>query len=81
MRKFRNHWDRRTVHGTRPGEVLNFAYLYVGDSGLLGKDELDEGDGSKYILVMMDDLSIFVWLESMESCTGASTAKHLLRWC
>ena len=28
----------------------------------------------------MEDLSNFVWLETTESCTAASTAKHLLRW-
>ena len=38
-----------TVHGTRLGEVLHFDFLYVGDSGPLGKDGLDEGDGFKYI--------------------------------
>ena len=31
-----------TVHGTRPGEVVHFDYLYVGASGLLGDDCLDE---------------------------------------
>ena len=35
----------------------------------------------KYILVIMDDLSNFVWLEPPESCMAASTAKNLLRWC
>ena len=69
------------VHGRRPGEVLHFVYLYVGDSGPLGKDGLYEGDGFKYILLIMDDFSNFVWLEPTESCTAASTAKHLLRWC
>ena len=68
------------VHGTRTGEVLHFDYLCVGDSSPLGKDGLDEGDMFKYILVMMDDLSNFVWLEPTESCTAALTAKHLLRW-
>ena len=29
----------------------------------------------------MDDLSNFVWLEPTESCTVASTAKHLLGRC
>ena len=69
------------MYGTRPGEFFHFDYLYVGDSGLPGKDGLDEREGVKYILVMMDDLSNFVWLEPTESCTTASTAKHLLRWC
>ena len=67
------------VHGTKPGEVLQFDYLYVGDSGRLGKDGLDEGDGLKYIFAMINDLSNFVSLQPTESCTVASTAKHLLR--
>ena len=49
------------MHVTRYGEVLHFDYLCLGDSGSLGKDRLDEGDGFKYILVMMDGLSNFVW--------------------
>ena len=64
-----------TVHGTGTSEVLYFHYFYVGDNGLLGKDELDGGGKFKYTLVMMDDLSNFVRLEPMES------SKHLLRWC
>ena len=67
------------MHGTRPGEVFHFEYSYVGDSGSLGNGGLDKGDGFKSILVMMDNLSKYVWLESTESCTAASTAKHLLR--
>ena len=69
------------MHGRRPGEVLHFDCLYVGDSDPLGKEGLDEGVRSKYMLVMMDNLSNFVGLEPTESCTAASTAKHLLRWC
>ena len=63
-----------TVHESRPGEVLHFDYLYVGDSGPLGKDGLDERNGFKCILVVMDDLSNFMRLEPTESCTAASTA-------
>ena len=42
----------QTLHGTRPGEVLHFDFLYVGDGGPLGKDGLDERDVLKYILVI-----------------------------
>ena len=35
------------VHGKRPDEVLHFDYLYVGNSGPLGKDGLDKEDGFK----------------------------------
>ncbi|CAB1096824.1 unnamed protein product [Ectocarpus sp. CCAP 1310/34] len=70
-----------TAHGTRPGEVVLFDYLYVGASGLLGKDSLDEEDGFKYILVMMDDMSNWVWLEPTGACTARLTSQHLLTWC
>ena len=70
-----------TVHGTGPGEILHFDLLYVGDGVPVNKDGVYEGDGFKHILVMMDDLSNSVWLGPTESCTAASTARHLLRWC
>ena len=70
-----------TVHGTRPGEVVQFDYLHVGASGPLGDDGLDEDGGYRYILVMMDDMSNWVWLEPTEACTARLTAQHLLTWC
>ena len=70
-----------TVHGKRPGEVLHFDYLHVGESGPLGADGLDESGGFTYLLVLMDDLSNFVWLEPTGACTARLTAQHLLNWC
>ena len=55
--------------------------MHLGDSSSLGKDGLYEGDGFIYRLVMMNHFSNSVGLEPTESCTAASTAKHLLRWC
>ena len=52
-----------TVHGTRPDEVVRFDFLYVGASGPLGNDGLDEDRGYRYILVVMDDMSNWVLLE------------------
>ena len=46
-----------TMHSTRPGEVVHFDYLYVGASGPVGDDGLDEDGGYRQILVMMDDIS------------------------
>ena len=50
------------VHGTEVGGVLHFDYLSLGKS-----DAIDTGglvDGSyKYVLVLMDDVSRFVWLK------------------
>ena len=46
---------------------MHFDFLYVGESGPLGENGLAERDGYKYILVLVDDLSDFVWLEPSES--------------
>ena len=70
-----------TVHGTRPGEVVHFDHLHVGASRPLGYDGLDEDGGYRYILVMMGDMSNWVWLEPTEACTARLTAQHLLTWC
>ena len=70
-------------NGTRDsgGEVVHFDYLYVGESGPLGDDGLDEDGGYRYILVMLDDMSNWVWLEPTGACTARLTAEHLLTWC
>ena len=71
-----------TVHGTAPGEVVHFDFLYVGSSGPEGSEGLPEEDEFRYTwLVITDDLSNFVSLESAEACTAEVTAKHLLNWC
>lgn len=70
-----------TVHGTAPGEVVHFDFLYVGRSGPEGSSGLPDEDGFRYVLVIMDDLSNYVWLEPAEACTAEVTAKHLLAWC
>lgn len=72
------HSFEETAHDARPGEVLRFDFLHVGESGLLGESGLGEGDGFEYTVVMVDDRSNFVCLEPGESCTAATTVKHLL---
>ena len=61
--------------------LVHFAFLYVGSSGPEGREGLPEEDGFNYILVIMDDLSNFVSLESAEAWTAGITAKHLTNWC
>ena len=70
-----------TVHGTAPGEVVHFDFLYVGSSRPEGDNGLPEDNGFRYALVIMDDLSNFVWLEPIEACTAEDTATYLLQWC
>lgn len=55
-----------TVHGTCP--VVHVDYLYVGESGPMGEEGLDEDESFKYVLVMLDDMSNWVWLESTGAC-------------
>ncbi|CAM9598156.1 unnamed protein product, partial [Sphacelaria rigidula] len=49
-----------TVHGTAPGEVTHFDFLYVRSSGPECANDLPDEDGFRYVLVIMDDLSNFV---------------------
>ena len=49
---------------TAPGRAkLSTSTIYIGASGPLGDDGLDEDGGYSYVLVMMDDMSNCVWLE------------------
>ena len=54
---------------------------YIGSSGPEGSEGLPDEDGFRYILVIMDNLSIFVSLKPAKACTAEVTAKHLLNWC
>ena len=68
------------MHGTRPGGVVHFDHLYVGASGPLGDDGLDEDGSYSYILVMMNDMSNWVWFAPTGACTACLTAQRLLAW-
>ena len=68
------------VHGTEVGDVLHFDYLSLGES-----DAIDTGgsvdEGYKYVLVLMDDVSRFVWLEEAVSCSMDVATRSVLKWC
>lgn len=66
--------------GKRPGEVRHFDHLHMGESGPLGGEGMDGSRGFKYLLILLDDLSNFVWLEPADACTARLTAQHLLNW-
>lgn len=44
-------------------------------------DGLDEEEGFKYILVMVDGMSNLVWVEPISACIACLSAPHLLTWC
>ena len=59
-----------TLHASRPNEILHFDYLYM-----------SEGEQNwKYILILKDDFSSFVWLVKTRSCDTDSAASALKDW-
>lgn len=59
-----------TIHGTRPNEFIHFDYLYCGIGG----------DDFKYIALLRDDLSSYVWLWPSKSADAETTAAALSKW-
>ena len=71
------------VDGTEVGDVLYFDYLSFGES--VQCDAIYTGGlvdrGYKHVLVFMDDVSRFVWLEEAVSCSMEVAARSVLKWC
>ena len=59
-----------TLHATKPNEVVNFDFLYLGQS----HTEI------KYVLVIKDDLSSYVWLKPCSSANSETAAHEISRW-
>ena len=62
------------VHGTEVGDVLSLDYLSLGENGSIDKGGLVDG-GYKHVLIWMDDVSRFVWLEEAMSCSMEVAAR------
>ena len=59
-----------TIHAVKPNEIIHFDFLYMGP-GI---------HNFKYILVIKDDLSSYVWLCPATSANAETVAKELSRW-
>ena len=68
------------LHGTEVGDGLYFDYLSLGASDAIETGGLVEG-GYKHVLVLMDDVSRFVWLEKTVSCSMGVAARSVVKWC
>ena len=66
------------VHSTEVGDVLPFDYLGLGESDAIDEGGLVDG-GYKHVLVLMDDVSRFVWLEEAVSCSMEMAARSVLK--
>ena len=67
------------VNGTEVRDVLHFDYLSLGESDAIDMGGLVHG-GYKHALVLMDDVSWFVWLEEVLSCSTEVAAHSVLKW-
>ena len=68
------------VHDTEVGEVLHFDYLSLGESDAIDMGGLVDG-GYMHVLVMIDDVSRFVYPEEAMSCSMGVAACSVLKWC
>jgi RNase H-like domain found in reverse transcriptase/Integrase core domain/Reverse transcriptase (RNA-dependent DNA polymerase)/Chromo (CHRromatin Organisation MOdifier) domain len=58
------------IHATRPNEVIHFDFLYLGPSS----------SEMKYVLVIKDDLSGYVWLVPSSKADANTTTEALIQW-
>ena len=58
------------LHGTKPNEVLHFDFLYMGLSST----------AKKYVLVLKDDASKYVWLRAADVADSSTVIDVLLEW-
>ena len=78
-----NTWPRPLgdlVYGMEVDDVLHFDYLSLGESDATDTSGLVDW-GYKHELVLMDDVSLFVWLEAAVSCSMEVAARSVLKWC
>lgn len=59
-----------TLHATEPNQILYFDYLYMGAGE----------NGYKYILILKDDFSSYVWLVPAKAADRETTVKTLVEW-
>ena len=58
------------MHAVEPNKLLHFDFCFISD----GQDDY------KYVLVMKDDHSGYVWLKPTTEATAEATAEHLINW-
>jgi transposase InsO family protein len=61
---------REALHASKPDEVIHFDYLYM----------ISSVDDVKYVLIVKDDYSNYVWLKQCKNADAYSTAAVLIEW-
>lgn len=58
------------MHAEKSNELLHVDYLYIGDGE----------EGLKYILILTDYFSNYVWVRCTKTCGAETTVQDLLEW-
>jgi hypothetical protein len=58
------------LHASKPNQVIHFEILYMGPSV----------DYFKYVLIVKDDCSNYVWPKQRKNADDYSTAAVLIKW-
>lgn len=67
------------AHGTTESEVVHFDFLCLGKSEVSRRSH--ELDGYAYVLVLLQDVSGYIWLAPAKSCSARFTSRQLVPWC
>jgi hypothetical protein len=59
------------LHATKPNEILNFDFMYIG---------LSRDWKYQYLLLLKDDLSGYLWLVPCRTADAAAIADALMPW-
>jgi hypothetical protein len=58
------------LHVTKPNEIIHFDYLYM----------IPSTDDDKYVLIVKDDYSSYLWLKQFKNADADSTVSVLIEW-
>ena len=68
------------VHGESVDVVVYFDFWHVGAGWPLSTKGVEKQE-YQYLMMVVDHLSSFIWVEEAATCTVKVVARTLLRWC
>ena len=73
------HTLEETPHGREPNAVVHFTFLYMEESATdVG---VDAAGGFQYVLVILEDVSGYIWMRPSRACTANVTVEELDLLC
>ena len=71
--------SKKPLVGESRTQLCIFDYLYMGEKPV--DAGIDTADGFQYVLVILEDVSRYTWLQPSGACTANGTVEELVRWC